>query len=300
MRASYNWVSTWWKDRAAHYLILYAVTVFAYRRVHKDAPQALRLFLVGLPLIGVISVPVSYVLLEKMQWAVVPEFQPGRALLFVTAFAMILGTVAACKGVACKRYAEAVVLLALVYLSPANRLVEWPSWNRAGVILALVLLTTAAIWTAQAAFRWSRLAVTAAAAAPFFLIPLWGGMENYPALHTPEMEQLAHWARTSTPKDALFLFPDAKESLDPGIFRAEALRAVYVDWKGGGQVNFFKDLGEEWWSRWQKTMAAPFKPEAMTSYRSLGIDYVVLLEKHRMAGTMPVFENGRYVVCKAP
>ena len=299
MRASYNWVSTWWRDRVTQYLILYAVTVFAYWRVRKDAPQSLRFFLIGLPLIGVISVPVSYVLLEKLQWAVVPEFQPGRALLFVTALAMILGAIAACKAVTGKRYAEAIVLLALVYLPPANRLVEWPSWNRVGVILTLALLTTAAIWTAQAAFRWSRLAVTVAAAAPFFLIPLWGGMENYPALHTAELEQLAHWARTSTPKDAVFLFPDAKESLDPGIFRAEALRAVYVDWKAGGQVNFFKELGEEWWSRWQKTMAVPFNPAAMASYRSLGIDYVVLLEEHRITWMTPVFENGRYVVYKA-
>ncbi|HVP47341.1 MAG TPA: DUF6798 domain-containing protein [Bryobacteraceae bacterium] len=300
MRASYNWVSTWWRDRIAQYLILYAVTVLAYGRVRQDAPQALRFFLIGLPLIGVISVPVSYVLLEKLQWAVVPEFQPGRALLFVTAFAMILGAIAACKAVTGKRYDEAIVLLALAYLPPANRLVEWPSWNRVAVVLILALLTTTAIWTAQAASRWSRLGVTIAAAAPFFLIPLWGGMENYPALHTAELEQLAHWARTSTPKDAVFLFPDAKESLDPGIFRAEALRAVYVDWKAGGQVNFFKELGEEWWSRWQKTMASPFNPAAMASYRSLGIDYVVLLEEHRISGMTPVFENGRYVAYKAP
>jgi len=284
----------------AQYLILYAVTVFAYWRVRADVPRALRFFLIGLPLIGMISVPVSYVLLEKMQWAVVPEFQPGRALLFVTAFAMILGAVAACKAVAGKRYAEAIVLLALAYLPPANRLVEWPSWNRVGVILALSLVTTAAIWTVRAVSRWSKLAVTVAVAAPFFLIPAWGRMENYPALHTPELEQLVQWARASTPKDSVFLFPDAKEALDPGIFRAEALRTVYVDWKTGGQVNFFKELGEEWWSRWQRTMAVPFHAGAMTSYRGLGIDYVVLQAQHRITGMTSVFENGRYVVYKAP
>jgi len=300
MRASYNWVSTWWRHLMAQYLILYAVTVFAYWRVRADVPRALRFFLIGLPLIGMISVPVSYVLLEKMQWAVVPEFQPGRALLFVTAFAMILGAVAACKAVAGKRYAEAIVLLALAYLPPANRLVEWPSWNRVGVILALSLVTTAAIWTVRAVSRWSKLAVTVAVAAPFFLIPAWGRMENYPALHTPELEQLVQWARASTPKDSVFLFPDAKEALDPGIFRAEALRTVYVDWKTGGQVNFFKELGEEWWSRWQRTMAVPFHAGAMTSYRGLGIDYVVLEAQHRITGMTAVFENGRYVVYKTP
>jgi hypothetical protein len=294
MRASYSWISMWWKERFVHYLILYAVTVIAYRRIRKDVTPALRPFLIGLPFIGVISLPISYVLLEKMQWALVPEFQPGRALLFVTAFAMILGAIAACKAIAGKHYAEAIAWLALAYLPPANRLVEWPSWNRVFVILTLAALTTAAIWTVQSASQWSRAAVLAATLAPFFLIPAWGGMENYPPLHTAELEQLSQWARTSSSKDAVFLFPDAKEDLYPGVFRAEALRTVYVDWKAGGQVNFFKDLGEEWWSRWRKTMAVPFNPAAMTSYRSLGIDYVVLQSKHRLAGVTPLFENGSY------
>jgi hypothetical protein len=300
MRASYSWISMWWKDRFAHYLILYAVTVVAYWRIRKDVPETLRAFLIGLPFIGLISLPVSYVLLEKMQWALVPEFQPGRALLFVTAFAMILGAVAACKAVQGKHYAEAIAWLALAYLPPANRLVEWPSWNRVFVILTLAAFTTAAIWTVQSASRWSKAAIFAALLAPFFLIPVWGRMENYPALHTAGLEQLVRWARTSTPIDAVFLFPDAKEDLYPGIFRPEALRAVYVDWKTGGQVNFFRELGEEWWARWQKTMAASFDPGSMTIYRGLGIDYVVLQSKHRLAGVTPVFENGSYAVYQAP
>jgi hypothetical protein len=300
MRASYSWISTWWKDRIAHYLILYLVTVWAYWRVRAEVPRPLRFFLIGLPLIGMISLPVSYLLLEKLQWALVPEFQPGRALLFVTAFAMVLGAAAAAKAVAGKRYVEAIALLALVYLPPANRNVEWPSGNRVGVIVTLAPLTTVAIWMVQSAPRWSRFAFAAALAAPFFLIPTWGRMENYPARQTPELRQLAHWASASTPKDSVFLFPDAKESLDPGIFRAEALRAIYVDWKAGGQVNFFKDLGEEWWSRWQRTMTAPFNPSAMTSYRGLGIDYVVVLPKNSVRGMTPVFENRSYVAYRAP
>jgi hypothetical protein len=300
MRASYSWISVWWKDRFVHYLILYAVTVVAYCRIRKDVPPTLRAFLIGLPFIGAISLPISYMLLEKMQWVLVPEFQPGRALLFVTAFAMILGAVAACKAVQGKHYAEAIAWLALAYLPPANRLVEWPSWNRVFVILTLAALTTAAIWTVQSAARWSRAAIVVALLAPFFLIPLWGRMENYPALHTAGLEQLVQWARTSTPKDAVFLFPDAKEDLYPGIFRPEALRAVYVDWKTGGQVNFSRELGEEWWARWQKTMAAPFNPGSMAIYRGLGIDYVVLQSKHRLAGVTPVFENESYAVYQAP
>jgi len=148
----------------------------------------------------------------------------------------------------------------------------------------------------QSGRRWSKLAAMAAILAPFFLIPTWGRMQNYSAEHTPDLAQLSQWARTATLKDAVFLFPDADLALYPGIFRVEAMRAVYVDWKAGGQVNFFKELGEEWWSRWQKTMAAPFDPKDVAQYHSLGIDYFGLQAKNQLEGVKPVFENGRFVV----
>jgi hypothetical protein len=299
MRASYNWISLWWKQWLGHYLILYAATVIACWRLRRDVPQALRFFLIGLPLLGVLSLPASYVLLEKMHWALIPEFQPVRALLFVTAFAMILGAVAAAKAVAAKRYAEALIWLVLAFLPPANREVAWPTWNRVGVVLVVALLTAAAIWAIQSGRRWLKPAAMAAMLAPFFLIPTWGRMQTYPMEHFPDLAQLSQWARSATPKDAVFLFPDAAQALYPGIFRAEAVRAVYVDWKAGGQVNFFKDLGEEWWSRWQKTMAAPFDPKDFARYRGLGIDYIVVQPKNRLEGIKPDFENGRFVVYSA-
>lgn len=257
------------------------------------------LLFVGLPLIGVASMPMSYVLLEKLHWALMPEFQPTRALLFVTAMAMLLGAAAACKAVAGRHYAEALVWLALAFLPPSNMAIAWPSWNRVMVVVTLSLLTATAIYVVHSGSRWSKLAA-AAIVLPFFLIPIWGKMENYPALHTPELAGLSEWARASTPQDAVFLFPDAGQDLQPGIFRAEALRAVYVDWKSGGQVNFFKDLGEEWWTRWQKTMAQPFDPHDLGRYRGLGIDYIVLLAKDRLADTSPVFQNAGFVVYRLP
>jgi hypothetical protein len=296
MRASYNWISGWWTQWIGHYLLLYAATVLACWRLRNDVPQALRFFLIGLPLLGVLSLPASYLLLEKMHWALIPEIQPVRGLLFVTAFAMILGAVAAAKAVAAKRYAEALAWLVLAFLPPVNREVAWPTWNRVGVVVIATLITAAALWAVQSSRRWLKPAAMAAMLAPFFLIPTWGRMQNYPMEHFPDLAQLSQWARATTPKDAVFLFPDADQALYPGIFRAEAVRAVYVDWKAGGQVNFFKDLGEEWWSRWQKTMAAPFDPKAIATYRSLGIDFFVLRAKNRLADIKPVFENARFVV----
>src|SRR5207237_9124305 len=57
MRASYNWISIWWLQWICHYAILYAATVLAYWRVRTHVPQALRFFLIGLPLLGMLSMP---------------------------------------------------------------------------------------------------------------------------------------------------------------------------------------------------------------------------------------------------
>ena len=295
MRAAYNYISLWWRQRIVHYLILYAATVIATLRLRRDMPQPLCFFCLGLPLMGLASMAVSYVLLERLHWALIPEVQPLRALLFVTAFAMLLGAAAAAKAVKSRHYVEALVWLVLAFLPPVNREIAWPGWNRGGVIVSLAVLTLGAMWAIQSGSRWSKLAAAVAIVAPFFLIPIWGRVENYPYLHTPELTQLARWGRTSTPQDAVFLFPDADQNLEPGVFRAEALRAVYVDWKAGGQVNFFKDLGEEWWRRWQKTMAQPFDPKDLARYQGLGIDYLVVSTKNKLAQP-PVFQNALFAV----
>jgi len=73
-------------------------------------------------------------------------------------------------------------------------------------------------------------------------------------------------------------------------------RAIYVDWKGGGQLNFLAGFGDEWWSRWRRAMAGGFNPQRLDRYRGLGIDYLVLERKNRMAAPAPVYENTRFVV----
>ena len=129
--------------------------------------------------------------------------------------------------------------------------------------------------------------------AAFFAIPILGGVVNYPHLHTPDLAQLSEWARTSTPQDAVFLFPDAGRRLDPGIFRAQALRAVYVDWKGGGQVNYIPDFAEQWWFRWQQTMVPRFTAAAVPKFDALGIQYIVVQPKNRLAQPA-AFANASY------
>jgi hypothetical protein len=187
--------------------------------------------------------------------------------------------------------------LFVAYVLPVNRVIyPWPPWNRIGVALLLAAVASVAIWTTLSRRHWSFAVLCAALIAPFLLIPTWGRMQNYAPLHNPELAQLSGWARVSTPKDAVFLFPDADQDLYPGVFRAEALRTVYVDWKTGGQVNFFRGMGQEWWARWQRTMGAPFDPNHLPDYRQLGIDYVVLRAKNRLPAEVPAYQNSQFAV----
>jgi len=296
MRASYVWVSMWWRNWWLHYIALWWLSVVAYWRLRRKTTVELKFFMIGLPLAGALSVPLSYVLLERVKWALMPQLQPLRALLFVTLIAVFSAAVAGCKAAQQKRFVEAFVWFALAYMVPTNtRLLALPSWNRTLVICVLAIAATFAIG-AELRRHWAALAVAACAIGAFFLIPILGKVTNYPKLHLPEIAQLAAWAKTSTPKDAVFLFPDAGRELYPGIFRAEALRAVYVDWKGGGQVNYLKELGELWWQRWQQAMAEPLDPADSARFRALGIDYIVTLPKNRLPGERPAFENAGYAV----
>jgi Domain of unknown function (DUF6798) len=288
MRAPYSYISEWWREWLPHYLLLYALSVLAYLRLRARAPVELRFFLLGLPLAGVLSVPLSYLLLERMRWALLPQAQPMRALLFVTVIAEFSGAAAGILAARQRRYLEALAWFAVIYAVPVNQnLLWWPSWNGA---LAIALLAACACLAVR-----SGAALASVAVAGFFVVPMVAGVRSHPQLHTPELAQLSAWARRATPRDAVFLFADAGKQLQPGVFRAEARRAIYVDWKGGGQVNYLSQLGQQWWSRWHRVMAGPFD-RGLSRYRALGVDYVVLFARDRLPGRTPAYENAGYVV----
>ena len=100
-------------------------------------------------------------------------------------------------------------------------------------------------------------------------------------------------AQANTGKDAIFQFPDAGQALYPGLFRVFAQRTVYVDWKGGGQVNLLEDFATEWWKRWQAAGDPKATPESLAA---LGIDFMVLQPAHALTGREPDYRNAKYVV----
>jgi hypothetical protein len=304
MRAGYNWTSMWPVAWKWHYCFLWAASMLAFWRVRKWMAPDLKFLMVGLPLIGMITVPLAHWLLEDLKWALMPQVQITRALLFVTLCTLLLAFAAAVKAAEARRYWETLLWLILVFAIPMNmRVLQvlFPSLSdpvavrRGLVALALAVVATLAVAFETSRKRWAPATWVVAALLPFLLIPSVGRVVNYPHLDSPELESLSGWARTATTKDAVFLFPDAGTELYPGIFRAHALRAVYVDWKGGGQANFLKALAGEWWTRWQQTMASKFKAEDTARYSGLGIDYFVVRPENRLTGAVPVFENAKFV-----
>lgn len=240
LRAGYNWISLWFGRFAWFYFAAWAVSLVAYWRVRDALPKSLQILFLGMPAIGILTMPVSYVLLEKIGWALLPQLQPMRALLFTVLIALILASIA------------------------AFRTRSWPeriAW------LALVACT------------------------PF----LHGGQAPTP-IETPELTQLSDWARESTPRDAVFFFPEEGKALPPGVFRARSQRAVFVDWKAGGQVNYFPRYSQVWWRRWQQAAAPEFSESRVRELAELGIDYLVV-SKTRLPAE-PVWSNSKYAVYK--
>ena len=139
---------------------------------------------------------------------------------------------------------------------------------------------------------------TAIVLSAYLLLPALGSVHNYPHLETAAIDDLARFVRANTSKDAMFLFADAGTALYPGIFRVRAQRPVYVDWKSGGQVNYYRSLAIEWWSRWQATHALQFHAGELDSLGALGIDYVVL--KDTIPERAPLYRNSGFSLYALP
>lgn len=283
MRASYNWVSLWFGDWWAHYTLLLAALLVALWRLWPDMRAELRVALAGLPLIGVLSVPLSYLLLEKLMWAIVPQYQPGRYVAWITLFAVLTCAAAGAKAALARRVPEAAAFFLVALIIPLSPNVAQPSVAHIGLAAGLA-------WVA--AFLRFRPVAVAACLLPFVLLPTAGKVVNFTPADSPELQQVVEWARTSTPQDAVFLFADVRRGLQPGIFRARAKRAIYADWKAGGQVNFLHNFGDLWWERWK--LAERVQP--LSKYSGLGINYVIFSVAKAPKGAAPVFLNGKWAV----
>jgi hypothetical protein len=303
-RTRYCWVSLWAPQDIWSYLGIWICGLWAASRIAPFIRRETRWFIVGLPLIGVLSVPLSYLLLEVWHFAIIPQFQPARALLYTVALSSILCSVAGIRAAIRKRLAESIGWFLVVIAIPLNvrvfdlfRLNDRLSFQVFGIWFGLAALTALIIRFTTREWLWPL--AFAAPVLAVFALPGPAHVQTFPKLDKGPATQLAQWAKKNTWGSSMFLFPDAGHEPYPGIFRALSERALYVDWKSGGQLNYFESLADEWYSRFEQTMDGKFTASRLQDMLSLPIDYYVLEPKHRVAGIEPVFENRQFVVYDA-
>lgn len=283
MRAPYNWVSLWLELWWLHYTILLGAGAAAFWRIRSALRPEVRRVFALMPAIGVLSIPISYLLLERGKWILTPQFQPGRYLLFITLMAALGCALASVRAAAARRPAEAA-LFALVPLA----IPQDPNITQ----LTVVRLALTAGLALFVAFSHYRAAAVLAGLLPFLLLPTVGKVVNYPELHSADADDLARWVAVNTPASSVFHFAGMGRRLEPGVFRARAKRAIYVDWKGGGQINFLPSFAKLWSERWYSVQ----KPRTIEEYRRLGIDYVVFSSNAALPAGSPVYSNGSWAV----
>ena len=119
----------------------FAICVAAYARIRHKIPFELRVFLLGLPLVGVLSMPLSWLLLEHWKWALVPQLQPLRNLLFGALAMQFLTAAAGALAALRRRPIESAGWFALAYLLPLQPTLTDPfTWRRTAVAVGLALV----------------------------------------------------------------------------------------------------------------------------------------------------------------
>lgn len=305
IRASYNYPSTW------HPAVLWVpvgiggVFLLAAWRFQQHLPSRMMWFVWGTPLVGILSIPFAWFTMEYLRLFLMAQLQPARAVAFMYGLAipvlLSIAVVAARKQVWLESYAWMVAGLSipfstqLVFFTGAN---GWPAARfRYLWVPSLALLALLVLWLWQRSRAVAAVLLVLLAVAPFVIHR---EVLNTNAFATdarnPLVQALAEWASTNTAQDAVFAFPGFGRSSQPGVFRSKALRAVYTDWKSGGQVNFSMEFAKIWWTRWNAVMVeTEFTLAQAPLLHSLGIDYLVLLPEQDPGVGNALFRNDKFV-----
>ena len=113
---------------------------------------------------------------------------------------------------------------------------------------------------------------------------------------TPGLEQAAKWARANTTEDALFLFPDSGEGNQPAIFRALAMRSLYVTGRAAAEAKSIPGFAAERGAPVEVANHSRWKVSAadLSTLRRLGMDYIVMHAVDAIPGLTPDFQDSEY------
>ena len=299
-RLSNVWVSSWARAEMWHYLAIWICGLWATVRIRNQLNCQTRWFLVMMPVIGISSVLASYLLLDRMRWFIIPAIQPAQTVIFVVAFASVTCGIAGIRAARMRQHCEAVAWLSVVLAFPVStRVLDFLKPGK--LVYAAVILTVSAVFTVAVA-RWREKNIEALSLAVPIVVMLWAGAlsgAHRQNIRASPVAEISDWAGQNTWGGSMFLFPDAGRAGYPGMFRAMAKRAVWVDWTTGEQAAYFDSFADEWWRRWHDTMEGGFSTERLRSMLSLPIDYYVLKRADALADVRPVFTTRELLVYDA-
>ena len=299
MRAPYNWLSMWKPWAFWNFLANGAVAGLALWRLWKHLGVRARFYAAALPLIGLLSLPLAWFVMERLKWALMAQVQPARSVLFTLVLALVLSIAAALYAVRDGKWVEAVLwFVPGIFTALHSYLWEQFVFPLRDLQMTAVVIAGAmfAGWIARRSAQ-----VSLASAALVVMVALLGGWlwkdvlkkSNFASPENPDLTAASQWARQNSPKDAMFLLPELVRSSESGVFRVRAQRALYVDWKIGGPVNYSRDLSFEWWRRMK---LADDKARPFEFWKSQGVDFVVLKAATSFPAGQEGYRNPRYAI----
>ena len=291
------YVSEWDAKRILDGIFESAAMAAGFWRLRGRLQPPLREWLWGFAALGILIVPFSWIVLDRLHWALASPWQPTRATVFITLlevfFSVVCGVFASREG----RWWEAAVWFGIVLALPVkDHLATWfvNPWLIA-LVCALVVASVAAGWLAS---RTRGLTLVAAGVLPFIAFPASRLLPPPHIVDTPELRQLAEWARAATDESTVFLFADEGRYGGSGPFRARALRSIYVDYEGRALTNYYPEFSADWMQRWRDVHEGLWHvgPEQFQELAELKINFVVLRAEHAIPTKHPEFSNSQYVV----
>ena len=100
-------ISTWWGQAILFYLLVFGGGVLAGARIWPSLNKQSRWMGAILVFGGLLSLPLSGILLEVCRWSLIPQLQPARALVFTVALSLAAVTIAATRAFSAVRWMEA-------------------------------------------------------------------------------------------------------------------------------------------------------------------------------------------------
>jgi hypothetical protein len=302
-RTPYEYVSLWTAGQFWSYVAIWITGVWAVARIWPVLNRQVRWFFLALPACGVLAIPVSYILLDRYFWSLVPHVQPAQWLLFTVCLSSIACWIAAIRAAKNGRIRESalwlIVPMCVILRAEVLELLRLTRVDAvANLGITLLLIVAAAFLLRHTAKGRARALALAIPLLALMLLTFNPGTMSRRS-NEQAIIALSDWVTSNTWGSSMFLFPDLGRSSDPGLFRGRSKRALWVDWNSGALVPCFQSFAAMWWDRWHNTMQPGYSPQRLQTNLSLPIDYYVLTRANRLSDIKPVFTNQEFLVYDA-